>query len=1106
MALRKRARISFLSGPVAALVAASLLVVPPGPAAAAAAGAAASPQVPEPAQPGSPNSARGSALSTSSVPVTTMTGPISVPVGTGPVRNGSFTTFALTDRLTLDVNTGSGNLMLRSTDLVLPGIAGNLTWGAAYNSLLTGSGLPKGSFNWNWRTRAGVDVKLIKADDNSVTYVAADGVVGRFTPSGSGYTTPKEFKATLANDGSGWKLTEHESGRELYFTSGGLLDRTLDRNDNVTDFAYDGNGRLTTVTSDRGSSGARSATISYGSDGISALAQTVSGGSRGVSYTYDGSGNLAKIATNGGNETRFEYDSSHRITKIVSGVGPIDVGAITLVTYDSSHRVTSVKRVLDSANPSVGAVTRWAYPSATQTLVADANTDQAQPVTSVPRSTFTVNSDKRVTEAVDPAGKTRKTSYTPFFDVATATNGTGGITTNTYGANGQQSMTSSAAPAGATATYTYANAATPTNPTAAYQPSSGKDTQGNNSTFTYNGAGNRISAKDALAAEAKVDYNSDGTVKTSTDPGNGTNSTTYAYNSDKQLTTVTPPTGTSLGNRTFTYDAYGRVRTATDGAGKTSTYDYDAQDRVKTISYSDGTTAVTYDYDPAGNVRARADATGSQGYVYDRLNRMIGRQASQGYVYDPVGNLKQVQDQRGTSVYEYDTRNLLKKLTAANGVYTFDYDDEGRRTATRLTVASAQVAETVNTFDQSGRITRTTSKRWQSGTASTVFDVSYCYAKRVSSNPCSTNKLDDTGLRQWHTDHHRSGAVSVYTYDNSNRLTKATNVAGSTYEYGYDSRGNRTSEKTNDIPAGGIPGYNAANQMTGTQFPGPFYYSYDGAGNLTTGSSRKASYNAAKQMTSRSKTDDTEQVTYKYAGPDQNELGYRTTATFESRYFYGLKDDNGLPMLQSYTVPSSYAKHYLERDQRGTPLGIRAETNGTSHHYFYVLDGLGSVVALIKHDGTLAGTYTYDPYGKTVSTTGAGEEIQENAIGYAGGLRADGLVKFGQRWYDPVRGRFTQQDNLSFVGDPAKGNRYAYAACNPTNYVDPTGLDDDPILDAIDTGGKFAAGTAAVAGLAGCAVGAFAAGVGCLAAGGFMTLFGAGFGFIFGVMYSIGKG
>ncbi|MEK8108145.1 DUF6531 domain-containing protein [Micromonospora sp. M12] len=137
-----------------------------------------------PAQPASPGSPEKRVLGPSNAPVSQLAGPISVPLGTGPVRNGTFSTFQLTDRLTAQVNTGSGNLLIRSTDLVLPGVADSVVLGAAYNSLLTGSDVPTGSLSYSWRTRTGADVKLIKADDNSVTYVAADGVIGRFTRAG----------------------------------------------------------------------------------------------------------------------------------------------------------------------------------------------------------------------------------------------------------------------------------------------------------------------------------------------------------------------------------------------------------------------------------------------------------------------------------------------------------------------------------------------------------------------------------------------------------------------------------------------------------------------------------------------------------------------------------------------------------------------------------------------------------------------------------------------------------------------------------------------------------------------------------------------------------
>ncbi len=1063
------------------LVSASGVVVVP--AHAAPQQAAAKPASASPSQPASPGSPEQRALGPSNAPVSQLDGPISVPIGTGPVRNGTFSTFQLTDRLTAQVNTGSGNLLIRSTDLALPGIADNLVLGSAYNSLLTGSEVPTGSLGYSWRTRAGVDVRLIKADDNSVTYVASDGVIGRFTPSGSGYTAAKEFKATLSADGSGWKLVEHDSARKLFFTSAGQLDRSQDRNEGVTDYSYDGSGRLTTVTSNRGATGVRTAKVLYGSNGyLSAIEQTVAGGQyRSVKYSYASNGNLTQIRSATGTDTRFEYDSSRRVTKISGGIQGSNLGNATTITYDAAHRVTSLTRAFQPQNPSVGATTRWAYPSATQTLVADANTNQSQPVTSVPRSTYTVNADKRVTGLVDPDGKARSISYTPSLDVASTQSGTGGVTSISYEANGGQSPTLVVAPTGAKSSLAYANVATPTNPTANFQPSSGADTQGNASLYTYNGAGNRLSATDALAAEAKVEYNTDGTIASSTDPGNGTNRTTYQYDANKQLTSITPPTGTTLGTRQFTYDEFGRVRTTTDGTGRTQEYEYDLDDRVTRIKYPD-IPDVAYEYDGGGNVYARIDGNAYQNFFYDRLNRLTGRRTGSvgglWYVYDPVGNLIEQQDERGSSFYTYNARNLLTKLVAANGTYTFGYDDEGRRTSTTLAVSSVKVAETVNTLDQSGRISRTTSKRWQGGTASTVFDVSYCYAKRVGTAACSTTKADDTGLRQWQTDHHRGGAVSLYSYDKGNRLTKATDIDGKTYDYTYDSNGNRTSEKVNGVTRQTLT-YNPGNQITSSG------YQYDGAGNQVGGSAlRDFEYNSAGQLM-RGFTAGGAELGWAYNGADQIELGWKGTPRFEYEYFFGRNDQNGQSVVQSYTVPGTYGRHYIERDQLGTPLGFRGKTGSTFHHYFYVFDGLGSVVALIKYDGSLSGSYTYDPYGKVVKTVGSNNEIIDNAIGFASGTRHDDLTKFGRRWYDPNTGRFTQQDAVELLGDVNEGNRYAYAADNPVNNVDPTGLScESTVLMAVAAAGLTVAAVVTAVPTAGTSVAAaiaYLSGIGAIA-------------------------
>ncbi|UQU65819.1 DUF6531 domain-containing protein [Couchioplanes caeruleus] len=958
--------------------------------------------------------------------------PPSVPKGTGPLRNATQLSFSLTDRLQMKVNVGSGNLLLTSTEMTMPGISGNVTLGASFNSLLLGSELPRGSLGPGWRSRSGTDVRLYEASsDKSVTYAAADGVVGKFTVSGSGYSSPGQVKATLKHNGSGWKLTEHDSGKELFFTADGVLDKTEDRNDNVTDYAYTGS-QWSSVTSDKGVGSGKTVAVSYTDAKISKYRQTgADGSSREASYYYDSLGRLQTIQSATPRKVMFDYDGAGDLTKITT-----KPDTYVIITYDGRHRVTSVNQVTDNATGQ-GSVTRLAYPSATQTDVADPRQDLSKPVADVPHTSYTLDDEERVTKAVDPAGNERNDKYTPFGDVETSQSPEGGTITNTYGANAKESLTQSASPTGASASAAYANPATETNPTANFQPSSSIDTQGNGSSYTYNGAGNQTSTKDALAAEAKVDYNDDGTIKKATDPGNDDNSTTYEYDDTKQLKKVTPPTGNDLAVKTFTYDPFGRLRTVTNGAC-TTTYDYSAEDRLMNVSYSGSgcpaTAPVSFDYGLTGNLITRTDATGTTTYDYDQLNRLRVRTAPgtpvQTFRPDPAGNLEYLTDGRGTNRYYYNTRNWLVRLDTAGGTrYNFGYDKNGNRTDEWFATNnenSTWALHTQTTYDKSDRPKRITATR-NSASPAKVFDTTYCYANYVSGKPCSTEKADDTGLRQWQKNE-ISGAVSEFSHDKSNRLTKATNWNGRTYEYSYDKNGNRKTVKADGSTTQSLD-FNSANQITGAE------NTYDNRGNQTKVSApgvNPLNYNAANQMTYAYGPGGA--ADYTYAGTDQVEA----TKVGALKLDYGMEDQYGMPWLQSWTNGANATVH-VERDGLGTPLGLRIGTTD----YAYVLDGLGSVVAVVGSNNAVAASYQYDPYGLVQGASQENGLGQTNIIRYAGGTYdpATRLTKYGQRWYNPNQGRFTQQDVLDFVGNPRKGNRYAYAASDPTDLTDPTGQD-----------------------------------------------------------------
>lgn len=110
--------------------------------------------------------------------------------------------------------------------------------------------------------------------------------------------------------------------------------------------------------------------------------------------------------------------------------------------------------------------------------------------------------------------------------------------------------------------------------------------------------------------------------------------------------------------------------------------------------------------------------------------------------------------------------------------------------------------------------------------------------------------------------------------------------------------------------------------------------------------------------------------------------------------------------------------------------------------YYYTTDGLGSVVGVVKADGSVVESYSYDVYGKaTITANGSvvGKSTISNPIGFTGRWidEESGNYYYRARMYHPGLGRFLQRDPLGYYDSP---NAYAYVLNNPANWVDPSGL------------------------------------------------------------------
>jgi YD repeat-containing protein len=144
--------------------------------------------------------------------------------------------------------------------------------------------------------------------------------------------------------------------------------------------ACSGAGLISTVTSTARPTAARTATFAYNTSTYTLTAKQTSGTStRNTKWVKNSATQLVKITDATGKDAVFGYGSG-RLTSITA-----PGGAVTTIGYDGSTRkVTSVSQANTTAGSPGTSVTRFAYASGTQTLMARPNTNQSSAVSAVP--------------------------------------------------------------------------------------------------------------------------------------------------------------------------------------------------------------------------------------------------------------------------------------------------------------------------------------------------------------------------------------------------------------------------------------------------------------------------------------------------------------------------------------------------------------------------------------------------------------------------------------------------------------------------------------------------------------------------------------------------
>ncbi|MFF9428903.1 RHS repeat-associated core domain-containing protein [Streptomyces sp. NPDC014746] len=977
-----------------------------------------------------------------------------VPEGQGEVPWHRYSDTRLTDALVARVDLSNGNLILAATDFDIAGVGQKLQLTRTYNSF-TG---PYGQVeNW-WQ---GYERRLDLMFTDEVIHYDGTGATVRFTKNSDGaLSTPSGYSKDLKKNADGtYTLTDRKSGSKDTYSSDGVLTKVTDNNNGtitVTRHEQDGEHtgfKLTETRSGRWIDLVKQDVTHW---------QATDGTGRTVSYELsapdaggEGGGNLVKSTDTDGKSTLYTYDSSGRVAKVTT-----PRGNETRFNYDSENRVVSVQRLDGGSGPTWTYAYNSAYPyQAGTTTAVDPDGDI---------TVHTHNADGEITKVTDPLGHNRATTYqnhltqTATDAMGAGTGGTGGNVT-TYGWDARNNPISAKLPTGANATAQYQTIA------GTELPTSMSDADGRKDTYAYDAAGNTLSVTTSGTEGGQRSYTYNGASPTcggfqgqrcTAKDANG-KTTSFAYDTKGNLTKVTPPA--PLGVTTYTYDALGRTATSTDGRGVKTLYTYDARDRI-TKTDTSGYATVTYTYDPDGNITSRTDTTGTTRWTFDGLNReqfrILEDASTVTLAYTPGGELDWYKDPNGKTDYTWDKAGRLTELLDPAGKKTtYAYNNNDKRTKTTYPGGTTQSV----TVDASNR---PTAIKTASGTT-TLVDLAYTYKYGTGGT------TDGTKIR-----------------------TRVDNATQTTTTYGYDSQG-RLSSAEPVTP--GKPSlftrycYDKAGNLLGAPRPVcTTSYGYNDASQLVTvnGATTGWSYDKTGNETSAAPADGTARTGETWT--DHSQLKSITTS------------GSTLPVTHAGTSNAERTKlggtafHHTALGVTGTttggtdtgfirePAGTLNSVRNDGKSSYYLTDATGNVLGLVDEAGKRTHTYAYTAYGTDYSDP---VETFAQPYRYAGAyFDPTGLYKMGARYYDPHLGRFTQPDPSGQETNP-----YLYAAGDPINHIDPSGLGMLSCVGGIlsTVGGLVAVGGAAAAefgsagiatpaalGIAGAGLGAIGAGLG----------------------------
>jgi RHS repeat-associated protein len=930
--------------------------------------------------------------------------------------------------------------------------------------------------------------QTFESGGRSASFVGADGVAERWEYDDQHRVASHEVEggATVGFDYDGDAVVSSRmtgpDGWELHLQVVDGLLRSLTDADGVTvSFDYDRDGNVVAVTNGLGAvtriephvSGEPSrlitpdgAVFEFVRDDAGQLLEvrTPTGDDFGIEWTP--AGRLAGLLEPNGARTAFESGSHGEVQRITDALG-----AVMELQRDELARLVGLSApggakwgfeytalgLLSMVTDPSGAVWSYGYDAEGRMVTG------TDPLGHEVRQRY--NPAGRLVELLDRSGNATRYSHDALGRVVSETDPEGAVTELEWDAWGRP--TGVRLPDGDLLSYRY----TPAGRVAGVQTAEGRGWANR-----YDPAGRLVAVSDAVGSTTRFEWDACDRLVAVVSPAGYV--ARYRYDACGRAVEL------ERDGRVWhtAYDHAGRVVSSTDPLGSTTTYEYNLVGKLVAATDPLGNT-VRLRYDERGNPTGLVDPFGGLvSTTYDAMRRPV-------VVTDQVGRVTRIErDAAGRVVRQHlPTGDVVESRRDPRGqptdvrvngrdVIVFDRDRTGRplliheparnRTLTftwtsggQLESLDADGAEMRWEYDRDGLVSarhhpggRTTRYVWdRAGHLSTVVIDDRGEIDLERDRDGRLTSLRTPGFeRRWDHDNdglvvatHMSGPHDDQTVelvrDAAGRVVEARDEAGVT-RYRYDAAHQLVAAARGT--EAWVWDYDPAGRLAREEGPhGARTFSYDGAHQLMhiDGPEGRTSFtcDAAGRRTEEHHPSGTRRYTWdglgRLAGIEAN--GRHRDLDVDALGRLAAVDDTRLSWDPTAAVPE-----LLSIGDRqvigvgGLTLGLAA---GSSDDTSWLAgDGRGSTD---RADGR-------DAWGRRPPTPESATGDDSASLGYLGELDIDGLVWLRNRVYDPETRQFLSPDPLPGIpGLPVAANPYHYANNSPVGFVDPLGLQGQPL-------------------------------------------------------------